>query len=141
MRFQYLNHVLRIRCCRKGRRRHAAPLKSRTLISINFLLHNYLILLNTIPESAISSFAAHLPFLLCVPTFAFPEPQSACALCSRTNNIGIGVVMPSSEQHPTPWDRAKVTPPSTPNRGRGFPGLQGARRAAQQHEDRPHRPG
>ena len=76
LKFHYLNHFLKIGFWREGRRRHGAPLKSRTLSPIHLLLHNSLILLNTI-RSGISSFAAHLPSLLCVPTFAFLEPPSA----------------------------------------------------------------
>ena len=78
--------MLKITCCRKGRRRHAAPLKSRTLSPIHFLLRHSLILLNTI-RSGITSFAAHLLFLLCVPTFALPEPQSACGALAKSKRV------------------------------------------------------
>ena len=87
LKFYYLNHFLKITCCRKGSRRHEAPLKSRSLSPIHLSLHNSLILLNTI-RSGIRSFAAHLPFLLCVPTFAFPEPQSACGACGDVEERG-----------------------------------------------------
>ena len=104
LKFQYLNHFLKIRCCRKGSRRHGAPLKSRTLSPIHFLLQNSLFFLNTI-RSGISSVAAHLPFLLCVPTFALPEPQSALwfRTMRQAPNIDVGCLSHCREPQCRLW--------------------------------------